>query len=294
LLAWLGLHAAMQPQGMPRVAMLIGLGFGVVLVSIGLIASLWHLGKPKRAWRAFSQWRTSWLSREGVAAVVTYLPALILVGATWFRIDGWIVRGASFLLTAMALLTVACTAMIYASLPPIAAWRDRAVLPVYLAYALLGGMLWCALLLSLFGWRPQLMEIAPMILLAFGLAALKLNYWHRIDSQRGPSAADATGLRAFGEVQTFERPNTETNYLLSEMGFVLARRHARRLRSFALLIGLALPFTLLLLAAGWPLFSPWLIALGAIAFQLGAMAERWLFFAQARHTVMLYYGDGQR
>ena len=38
-------------------------------------ARLLHLGKPQRAWRAFSQWRTSWLSREGVAAMATFFVA---------------------------------------------------------------------------------------------------------------------------------------------------------------------------------------------------------------------------
>jgi hypothetical protein len=48
------------------------------LVSLGLLSSTFHLGHPERAWRAFSQWRSSWLSREGVAAVATYLPAGLL------------------------------------------------------------------------------------------------------------------------------------------------------------------------------------------------------------------------
>jgi DMSO reductase anchor subunit len=46
-----------------------------LLVTLGLLSSTFHLGHPERAWRAFSQWRSSWLSREGVAAVATYLPA---------------------------------------------------------------------------------------------------------------------------------------------------------------------------------------------------------------------------
>ena len=70
---------------------LIGLGFpvdasaawvfliGVVgggLAVAGLLASTFHLGHPERAWRALSQWRSSWLSREGIAAIAT----LILFG----------------------------------------------------------------------------------------------------------------------------------------------------------------------------------------------------------------------
>jgi hypothetical protein len=63
------------------VAIVIALG----LITIGLLSSTFHLGHPERAWRAFSQWRSSWLSREGVAAVVTYGPAVLL-----FAQPGWI------------------------------------------------------------------------------------------------------------------------------------------------------------------------------------------------------------
>ena len=38
-------------------------------LTVGLVSSTLHLSHPERAWRAFSQWRSSWLSREGVAAV---------------------------------------------------------------------------------------------------------------------------------------------------------------------------------------------------------------------------------
>ena len=53
---------------------------GVMAVSIGLMSSLLHLGHPKRAWRALSQWRSSWLSREGVCAVATILCTFIYSG----------------------------------------------------------------------------------------------------------------------------------------------------------------------------------------------------------------------
>src|SRR5512146_2321850 len=71
---WFGVAtlASPLPRGVSRWALLAGF----VLTSIGLLSSLLHLGQPQRAWRAFSQWRTSWLSREGVASVATYLPAL--------------------------------------------------------------------------------------------------------------------------------------------------------------------------------------------------------------------------
>ena len=61
---------------------LIGLGLALGLIAAGLLSSTGHLGRPERAWRAFSQWRSSWLSREGVASVATFIPAG-LFGIGW-------------------------------------------------------------------------------------------------------------------------------------------------------------------------------------------------------------------
>src|ERR1700721_100889 len=66
-----------------------GLATAVGLALAGLGSSVLHLGRPERAWRAFSQWRTSWLSREGVLSVLTFVPAAIF-GVGWLvfnRID---------------------------------------------------------------------------------------------------------------------------------------------------------------------------------------------------------------
>ena len=69
LLAWLAIASLVG--GLPGPVRIVATLIALVLASAGLLASFWHLGKPMRAWRAFSQWRTSWLSREGVAAVLT-------------------------------------------------------------------------------------------------------------------------------------------------------------------------------------------------------------------------------
>ena len=104
---------------------LLSLGSAVALISIGLLASTLHLGRPSRAWRAFSQWRTSWLSREGVAAVMTY-PVALAFGACWSGlIDAPQWTGPLGMMTAvLSAITVFCTAMIYASLKTIPAWNS--------------------------------------------------------------------------------------------------------------------------------------------------------------------------
>ena len=213
-------------------------GLALGLITFGLLASLLHLGHPERAWRAVSQWRSSWLSREGAVALLTYLPALGFA-AGWLLLrqtDGWIaVLG---LLAALgAALTVYCTSMIYASLKPIREWRqppraarlprvradDRGA-PAARAAALFGAER---------GWAAALALLATA--LAFGL---KGRYWAAIGrAEPGPTPETATGLGARGKVRMLEPPHTETNYLLSEMGFRIARKHAAKLRWYACLFG---------------------------------------------------------
>src|SRR3546814_6674503 len=122
--------------------------------SSDLLVSLGHLGKPLRAWRAFSQWRTSWLSREGVMSIATLLPALAVGALLWRGEPGpataTLLAVSGLVLALCALATVACTAMIYASLKPIPAWRHPLVLPGYLPFPLLTGLaLLVALLLAM-------------------------------------------------------------------------------------------------------------------------------------------------
>ena len=118
---------------------LFALLLGFVLVSAGLFSSTMHLGKPLRAWRAFSQWRSSWLSREGVMAMVCFVPASIWIMQILLNQDYVERFHLALALAVLSIATVICTAMIYASLKPIPAWRHAYVVPVYLLFALLTG-----------------------------------------------------------------------------------------------------------------------------------------------------------
>ena len=267
---------------------LVPLLFGFVLVTAGLLASTSHLGRPERAWRALSQWRSSWLSREGIASLVTYLPMLALAWLAFLHHGGSGLRIAGALLALCALVTLWCTANIYRSLKTIRAWGTRQVLPLYFAFALLSGGLWL--------WTWLALSPYAVIGLAFPLAlvglaviagVIKTDYWHRIDAQPANTAGHATGLESLGQVHAFEGPVTEESYLTREMAFVLARKHATRLRRLALALFAVLPVLGILatLATGFA----WIAPVAAIACVAGLFVERWLFFAEARHAVAAFF-----
>ncbi|MCC7271544.1 MAG: dimethyl sulfoxide reductase anchor subunit [Alphaproteobacteria bacterium] len=289
LLALLGLLAPFGVLPDSRTFGCVALGLALAAIAGGLLSSTLHLGHPERAWRAMSQWRSSWLSREGLAAVATFVPAG-LFAALWV-FGGTVSPGLGLLSTAGAIVTVYCTAMIYASLKPIQRWCNGWVAPNYLAMAAMTGALWLHLLCRLFAFPSAAVAWLAVAATATALL-LKVGYWRFIDGSRSASTAEtATGLGRIGKVRLLEAPHTSDNYLLEEMGFRIARRHAARLRRIALLAGFAAP--LLLAAAAALVPGPIGAAAALLSAPLataGVLVERWLFFAEARHTVTLYYG----
>ncbi len=270
---------------------LIGMGLALGLIAAGLLSSTGHLGRPERAWRAFSQWRSSWLSREGVASVATLIPAgLFGIGWVLFgRTGGW-VAVAGLLAAVGAVVTVCTTGMIYASLKPIAQWHSPYTLPGYLIFSAMTGSMLLNALLQAFAVGATAIATAALLLTFLGWG-WKLTTWRYNDAlEIATTANTATGL-AGGTVRSLEWPHTEENYLLKEMGFRIARKHAAKLRLITQVLAFALPALLLALAFALPRpFAAVLSVLAAIVQFAGMLVERWLFFAEAKHTVTLYYG----
>ena len=270
---------------------LAGTALALGLISVGLLASTLHLAHPERAWRAVSQWRSSWLSREGVMALLTYLPALIFAsGWVLLGTTGGVFRLFALLAAAGAAVTVWCTGMIYASLKPIRQWHHPLVAPIYLAFALMTGSLLAQALLALAG-APHIVAGSLAVLATLLAWGLKTIWWRAIDRAQPLSTPEsATGLGRRGLVGLLDPPHTETNYLLHEMAFRIGRRHRRKLRrlGYAFGLGAALGLSLLTLAVTG-LVAALSGALAAAAGLTGVAIERWLFFAEARHTVTLYY-----
>src|SRR6056297_644924 len=135
---------------------------GFALAAGGLAASTFHLGRPERALRAFTQWRTSWLSREAVVSVAALLVLGVHAAGAVFLGQRWAVPGV--IGAGLALLTVGTTAMIYAQLRTVPRWNQPATPALFVALALAGGALLAG----------QAMAAAVLLLLA---GALQLLAW---------------------------------------------------------------------------------------------------------------------
>lgn len=269
LLAFLALGAA-EPLGL---AALLHWGLGYALAVGGLLASTFHLGNPQRALRAFTQWRTSWLSREGWASVLTLfmlapvaLAAILGAGLPpFFGATG----------AAMALLTVYCTSMIYAQLKTVPRWNDWITPVLFLLFALTGG--------AILTGRNGFGFIAALLL--GGALYYAFRRGDEAFDAKGVTIGTATGLGALGDVRQFAPPHTGGNYLMNEMIYRVGRKHVRRLRIIAILCASLLPAAILLFLP--PL--PAVMGVAAAIHLIGAFAARWLFFAEAEHVVGLYY-----
>ena len=269
LLAWLGLGFGPSFRWAGFVMYVIGFA----LAGAGLIASTFHLGHPERALKAFTQWRSSWLSREAVLATITFaflgLHVLLSLFGSPLGLLG-IFGGL------LALVTVFATSMIYMSLRTVPRWNHWSPPVVFLTYALTAGALLSG-------------NVTAAGILFVALGVIQIAAW--VDSDRRDRTSDsdmatATGLGDRGTVRAFESPHTGENYLTQEMVFRVGRKHATKLRVIAAILAAGVPFIIL---TALP-FTHVLVVVAILSHLAGAYVSRWLFFAEARHVVGLYYG----
>ena len=258
------------------------------LVVFGLLSSTFHLANPKNAWRAFSRFRTSWLSREGVFAVVFMPLALIYLGSIWFDAPLWLRETSGFLTAVMAWITVFSTGMIYACLKTIRQWNTPLVPANYLALGYASGSL-LLLLGAVVAGLDTTPYIAMSALIMSIAAVLKAIYYFWIRSPGlTPTINTATGLTR-AKVKLLDTGHTHGTFLTQEFGFQIARQKAGLLKFVVFVLGFALPGLMLV----W-VFNQQGGQVAAIVAVLaglaGAAVERWLFFAEARHVVNLYHG----
>lgn len=275
-------------------------GFGSALAMLflggGLIASFFHLGRPERAWRSATQWRTSWLSREvivlpafmgvvflyGMVHVFGFLPEIVTL-PSGLVIDLSVVIGTVGTLLAFALFV--CTGMIYACLRFLREWNSPLTVINYILMGGSSGFILAALFSAVYaptetdffaGWA------IIITLLAF--------------AGRGASLVRNARLKPKSTIQTaigVKHPYI-TQRSMGSMGGNFNTREFFHGKSVAFLraikptfLVLAFAVPLALLALG--MHSPTLLGATFILQYFGLMAERWFFFAQANHPQNFYY-----
>jgi DMSO reductase anchor subunit len=268
-------------QGGSRL-LVAGAAAALVLLAGGLAASFFHLGRPERAWRSAAMWRTSWLSRE-----VLVLPAFMAVVFAW-GVAHW--QGMPTLAwgttgVALALALFVCTGMIYACLPFLQEWRTPLTI---VNFTLLGCASGVTAAAALAAWlQPALVRgyvtaalLAGALAYVGRLASLARNARLRPKS----TLASAIGVKHPRIVQIAQGA-MGGSFNTREFFHGRPREVVRAVRWSLLALVFPAPALLLLVGAQSAL------ALGA-AFVIqyaGLLAERWYFFAEAKHPQNLYY-----
>ncbi len=273
--------------GLPIEQKLVAGALALVLVAAGLTSSMFHLANPKNAWRAFNRFRTSWLSREGVFAMAFYPFAIIYLGLSWLVVPELEVLRltAGALATLLAWITLFSTGMIYGCLKTIRQWNSPLVPANYLTLGHFTGALLLLAVASYGGVALSGYGALVLVLLVVA-AALKAIYYFWIASPgTGPTINTATGFTR-GTVRLLDTGHTHGTFLTQEFGFQVARKFSLLLKAFVFVAGFVIPGLILTLGgdANVAIYAAVMTAL------LGMVAERWLFFAEARHVINLYHG----
>jgi DMSO reductase anchor subunit len=254
-----------------------------------LAASFFHLGHPLRAWRAVLMWRTSWMSRE-----VILLPAFICVIGAWAlsatlaRTDPGSTELLAWLAIAGAFVLWYCTAMIYACIRFIQEWAHPLTIVNYVTLGLASGLVTSGALAVLAGERGFAASIAPWAIAATAVAWFTRTLSLRRNARLKPKSTiqSATGIHAARVVQK-SMGLTGGSFNTREFFHGASMRVFRMAKVGFQVLAFALPILLLLWALAAGSGTAW--ALAFLSQAAGLLAERWFFFAQARHPQNLYY-----
>ena len=261
----------------------------ILLLVVGLASSFLHLGRPLRAWRAAAMWRTSWLSRE-----VIVLPAFIALVACWWLAAREPGSTPARLVLPLAAIAVAallwyCTAMIYACLRFIEEWAQPLTVVNFILLGLSSGSVLASALAALAGENRALALAAPLALVVTLIAWVsRTAAWRRnADLRHRSTLQSATGIASARLAQT-SMGMSAGSFNTREFFHRASAAALHRIKGIAIVLGFALPA---LLMAGVIVGAlPELACVAALVAQApGLIADRWLFFAQAKHPQNLYY-----
>ena len=245
---------------------------GVIFATVGLVSSFFHLANKKNAIKSLSQWQTSWLSREAIASIFCLL--IVFGNIIWAVYQNNYVSEVGVVLFFLSLFTIFTTSMIYAQLKTVPSWNNALTPAIFVCAALTGG----AILLTDYA--------SLVLLLVFG--TLQISFWYIAD--RGfrdteTSVGTALGYNKNEEIRPFDVAHTNRNYLLNEMVYKVARKHSVKIRYISFFMAFVFPMSLILI---FP--NNFSVSVSAITIHLiGIYFSRWLFFAEAKHSVSFYY-----
>ena len=261
-----------------------------LMIVLGLLSSTLHLGHPERAWRAFSQWKSSWLSREGLVSVITFFP-MVLFYYFWINnINGYVFL--LIILCIFSLLTIFCTGQMYATLKTIPSWNNSLVTPIYIFNGITVGSLFVYSINFYFNYSIFLYEKFIIITIILNLL-LKISYWILIRQKTDTNIQTAVGIKS-KNISFFEGPHTGKNYLTTEMINKSNNKNNNLLRLTFCILTFIIPLYMInqysTLIADQFILKLSMIFVFILAL-VGMIIERYLFFIQSKHVVGLYYGN---
>jgi len=263
-----------------------GAAVAVVLGALGLLASFFHLGHPERAWRAIAMWRTSWLSRECLA-----LPAFLALACLYgvAHLFGWAYTPVIGVVGVIAAATLfVCTSKISSCLRFLQEWASPFTLINFTLLGCASGFTLATLCAAFLApqWVVMLAPCACVLTLAgfvSRLASLARNARLRPKS----TVQSATGIHAQKVVQK-SRGFTAGAPNMKEFFHGKSQRTLDNVKIGFLIGAFVVPF--ILVAVSMRFTMPIVLLIAAFAIQYaGLVAERWFFFAEARHPQNIYY-----
>ena len=272
---------------LPTVFLLGAIALAEVLLTAGLLASFFHLGQKGRAWRAAAMWRTSWMSRE-----VIILPLLMAWVALWWLAIAMdasptVLRVLSALVVVGTFALWYCTAMIYACLRFLQEWAHPLTVVNFTLLGMSSGSVLLCALSSLAGQNDLLQSLQFWALGSTLLAWFMRRQALRRNARLSPTSTlqSATGIQNPNLVQK-SMGMSAGSFNTREFFHGATAQTVRRMPYVFQILLFALPL-LLVAALGAHSAMAWILAV-LLQFA-GLLAERWVFFAQARHPQNLFY-----
>ena len=245
---------------------------GLFFSTIGLISSFFHLANKKNAIKSMSQWQTSWLSREAISSI--FCLSIVVGNIGWIFVQDMYISEVGIILFLLSLITVFTTSMIYAQLKTVPSWNNMLTPTLFIFAALAGGSI-------------LITDHASLVLLLI-FAVLQVLFWYIADRSFidiETTVGTALGFSKNEDIRAFDAAHTNRNYLLNEMVYKVARKHAVKIRYISFFAAFVLPMSLILIFPGNFSVSVLIIA----SHLVGIYFSRWLFFAEAKHSVSFYY-----